>query len=108
MADVDSNNAKLLSRREALYKSACGFGGMALSTMLASSAAGNTLDPDKRRQDPFAALKSNYTPRAQSVIFLYMDGGPSQVDTFDPKPQLQRDDGKPFPMKMEKTQFWIN
>jgi hypothetical protein len=39
------------------------------------------------------------------VIFLYMDGGPSQVDTFDPKPRLQREHGRPFAMKMEPTQF---
>jgi hypothetical protein len=39
------------------------------------------------------------------VIFLYMDGGPSQVDTFDPKPRLQKEHGRPFGMKMEPTQF---
>ena len=43
--------------------------------------------------------------RAKNVIFLYMDGGPSQVDTFDPKPRLNRDHGKPFAMKAEATQF---
>jgi hypothetical protein len=39
------------------------------------------------------------------VIFLYMDGGPSQVDTFDPKPRLRVEHGRPFGMKMEPTQF---
>ncbi|MEZ5963715.1 MAG: DUF1501 domain-containing protein [Planctomycetota bacterium] len=47
----------------------------------------------------------HHVPRAKSVIFLYMDGGPSQVDTFDHKPRLQREHGKPFGMKMEPTQF---
>ncbi|MFO0943249.1 MAG: DUF1501 domain-containing protein [Pirellulales bacterium] len=47
----------------------------------------------------------HHTPKAKNVIFLYMDGGPSQMDTFDPKPELARLSGKPFPMKMEPTQF---
>ncbi len=47
----------------------------------------------------------HHAARARSVIFLYMDGGPSQVDTFDPKPRLQREHGKPFGLKKEPTQF---
>jgi hypothetical protein len=47
----------------------------------------------------------HHVPRAKNVIFLYMDGGPSQIDTFDPKPRLQELDGKPFPMAKERTQF---
>nr|WP_231691275.1 DUF1501 domain-containing protein [Aureliella helgolandensis] len=42
---------------------------------------------------------------AKHVIFLYMDGGPSQMDTFDPKPELTRLNGQPFPVKKEPTQF---
>ena len=44
-------------------------------------------------------------PRAKNVIFLYMDGGPSQVDTFDPKPLLTKENGNPFKMKIQPTQF---
>ena len=52
------------------------------------------------------ALAATHRPAlALSVIFLYMDGGPSQVDTFDPKPRLVDFDGKPFPMEMAPTQF---
>jgi hypothetical protein len=58
---------------------------------------------DERR--PLAPRPPHYAARARNVIFLYMDGGPSQVDTFDPKPKLDRDNGKPFPMKIEPTQF---
>ncbi len=47
----------------------------------------------------------HHTPQAKNIIFLYMDGGPSQVDTFDPKPRLTRDHGKAFPMPIEATQF---
>ena len=48
---------------------------------------------------------THHAARARSVIFLYMDGGPSQIDTFDPKPLLVDYDGKPFPMKTAPTQF---
>lgn len=47
----------------------------------------------------------HHQPRAKSVIFLYMDGGPSQMDTLDPKPTLAKLNGQPFPVKMEPTQF---
>ena len=47
----------------------------------------------------------HHTPRAKNVIFLYMDGGVSQVDSFDPKPLLTKYDGQPFAMPMEPTQF---
>ncbi|MDB5299334.1 MAG: hypothetical protein JWO87_997, partial [Phycisphaerales bacterium] len=47
----------------------------------------------------------HFVGKARSVIFLYMDGGPSQMDTFDPKPLLTKEHGQPFKMKMEPTQF---
>ena len=72
-----------------LRQCACGFGGLAL----ASLAAGAPPAPP------------GYRPRAKSVIFLYMDGGVSQVDSFDPKPALERWNGKPFNAKIEPTQF---
>ncbi|MBI85141.1 MAG: sulfatase [Planctomycetaceae bacterium] len=82
-----------------LQRSACGFGAVALSGLLTDHhyAAGPG--------EPFAPLKPHFAPKCNSVIYLYMDGGPSQVDTWDPKPQLQKDSGKPFSMKIEPTQF---
>ena len=47
----------------------------------------------------------HHPARARNVIFLYMDGGPSQVDTFDPKPRLDKEHGQPIKMKVEPTQF---
>ena len=91
-----------LTRREMLHRSACGFGAVALAAMLADdhpSAA--AVDPGS----PLAARLPHFTPRARHIIFLYMDGGPSQVDTLDPKPRLTRDHGKPFAMQIEPTQF---
>ena len=85
------------TRREMLIRSANGFGAAALAALLASEG--------KAESDPFAPKKPHYPAKARSVIFLYMDGGPSQVDTFDPKPMLAKYDGRPFPAKVEPTQF---
>ena len=76
-----------LTRRRMLQTSAAGFGALALNAMLAEEARGGALAP---REAP--AL-----PKAKRVIFVFMHGGPSQVDLFDPKPALTRDNGKPLP-----------
>ena len=76
-----------VSRRQLLKSSAAGFGSLALAGLLAEDAAADALSP---RPPQFAA-------KAKSVIFLFMHGGPSQVDTFDYKPLLERDNGKPLP-----------
>jgi hypothetical protein len=52
-----------------------------------------------------AQSRTHHTPKAKRIIFLYMDGGPSQMDSFDPKPELTKLDGKPFPVTKEPTQF---
>jgi hypothetical protein len=77
-----------LSRRQMLFRSATGFGGMALWSQLAHQRAA-AARPEAR---PLA--------KAKSVIFLYMEGGPSQVDTFDPKPRLAAENGQPMKMKL--------
>ena len=89
-----------LSRRELLARSAVGFGSLALASLLGESARaeGGTLDPLAPKPPHFAA-------RAKRVIFLFMTGGPSQVDTFDPKPLLDRDDGQPLPFAKPRVQF---
>jgi len=96
-----------LTRREMLTRSACGFGAVALSALLAEEtpAARPPKAKGTGRDDAFAPRTPNFAPRAKNVIFLYMDGGPSQVDTFDPKPRLDKENGKPFAMKIEPTQF---
>jgi hypothetical protein len=88
-----------LSRREMLCRCANGFGGLALAAMLAESA--------QAARDPLAVRRPHYTAKAKSVIFLFMDGGPSQMDTFDPKPLLRQHHGKPVPMKTPTTVFNI-
>jgi hypothetical protein len=71
-----------ISRRSALKSLACGFGYLALADML--HASGN----------PLAARQPHHAPKARRVIFIFMQGGPSHVDTFDYKPRLARDDGQ--------------
>jgi len=85
-----------LGRRELLGTASLGFGALAFSALFGGRALG-------RQGQGGPAL--HHAPRAKRVIFLYMDGGPSQVDTFDPKPRLTAENGQPFGMAMEATQF---
>ena len=88
-----------LNRRQMLQRCAGGFGAVALATLLGDRSFGAT------SVTPYTPQPSHFSPRATNVIFLYMDGGPSQMDTFDPKPLLTKEHGQPFKMKMEPTQF---
>lgn len=77
-----------LSRRDVLRTASCGFGSLALAGLFAqtSKAAAEV--------SPLAPKKPHFEPRAKRVIFMFMQGAPSHVDTFDYKPALERDDGK--------------
>lgn len=88
------------SRRDWLKQAACGFGSVAFSALLAES---NLVAQDESGEAH--QIVKHHEAKVDHVVFLYMDGGPSQVDTFDPKPRLTQDNGKPFAMKMEPTQF---
>jgi hypothetical protein len=91
-----------LSRREMLLRSANGFGALALAALFGPPAAQAAASEEA---GPWIAKPTHFPPRAKSVIFLYMDGGPGSMDTFDPKPLLTKEHGQPFKMKMEPTQF---
>jgi hypothetical protein len=91
-----------LSRRQALRRSAAGFGSLALASLLAET---GTAAPLTSPADQFTARAPHHLPRAKRIIFLFMSGGPSQVDTFDHKPLLTRDDGKPLPFAKPRVQF---
>lgn len=95
-----------LTRRDMLARSATGFGGLALAALLGDPAFGATAAPDQgSASSPLTVRPSHFTAKARHVIFLYMDGGVSQVDSFDPKPRLTAENGQPFKPKMEPTQF---
>ena len=67
-----------------LARSGVGFGLLGLSSLLADDAAA------AMSSDPMAPKSPHFAPRAKRVIFLFMNGGPSHVDTFDPKPALEK------------------
>jgi hypothetical protein len=76
---------RLASRRDFLFKAGMGFGSLALAYFLEQDRA--------RADDP----QPHHPARARAVIFLFMEGGPSHLDTFDPKPELRRRHGQPLP-----------
>ena len=81
-----------LTRRKWLQNAGCGFGGLAFSALATWDAlAGN------RSHQPLAAKQPHFRARAKQVIFLYMHGGASHIDTFDYKPELERQDGQRLP-----------
>ena len=78
-----------ITRREMLARSGAGFGMLGLSSVLAQEAAADL------SVNPMSPKKPHFEPKAKHVIFLFMNGGPSHVDTFDPKPELKTQEGKP-------------
>lgn len=95
-----------VSRREWLARSAVGFGSVSLAALAWDEAHADATNATTAKSGTGGLLaEPHLPPSARHVIFLYMDGGPSQVDTFDPKPLLQKEDGQPFKMKVQPTQF---
>jgi hypothetical protein len=89
MATFCGNVARTYSRRDALRIAANGFGLLALAPLLGGR----------------AHAQPHFLPKAKRIIFLFMHGGPSQVDTFDPKPELSKHNGKPYPGQKPRVQF---
>ena len=88
-----------ITRRSMLQRCAGGFGYLAFQAMLAKQQAKAAVI------NPLAPKQTQFPARAKRIVFLFMKGGPSHVDTFDPKPLLQRDDGKPYPFEQPRIQF---
>src|SRR6476620_2507210 len=87
-----------ISRREFLCRSGGGFGALALRYLLTrdlslARAEDVVIDP----LNPLAKREPHFKARAKSVIFLFMEGGPSHIDLFDPKPTLEKLAGRPMP-----------
>ena len=95
---IERQGGGQISRRRWLSRAALGFGSVSFAAL--ASRESHAVQTD--------SLAGALTPRAKHVIFLYMDGGPSQVDTFDPKPLLTKEHGQPFKMKIQPTQFANN
>jgi len=91
--ELSPEKRALINRRNFLMQASGGLGAVALASMLAGDAFG----ADDKVPDPLAPKKPHHKPRATSVIWLFMEGGPSHLDTFDPKPALDKLAGKPMP-----------
>ncbi|MBS1709155.1 MAG: DUF1501 domain-containing protein, partial [Armatimonadetes bacterium] len=90
-------NNSFLSRRDLLRASAMGFGNLAFMSLMAEQGFAVS-DP----ANPLAPKAPMFPAKAKRVIFVFLHGGPSQVDTFDHKPLLTRDHGKPFTGEMPR------
>jgi Protein of unknown function (DUF1501) len=86
---------RFLTRRELLQACGMGFGALALSQLQPA------LAEDKGFVNPLAPKAPHFAPKVKRVIHFFMNGGPSQVDTFDPKPMLSKYDGKPLPIHLK-------
>ena len=88
----DPHIKSAVTRRDVLVRAAHGFGSIALASLLPSRA-----EAAAQRINPLAAKPPHMPAKAKSVIFLFMVGGPSQIDTFDPKPALEKFNGQKLP-----------
>lgn len=95
-----SPDSKLLSRRAALRQAACGFGHVAMLGWLAEQARA-----ESAVANPLAPRAPHFPAKARRVIFLFMHGGVSHVDSFDPKPKLAEMNGQPLPIAKPKFEF---
>ena len=89
------NSTQPLSRRAMLRQAACGFGTLGLAGLLAD----NRLLAMPEAPGADALRKPHFPAKAKRVIFLFMHGGPSSIDTWDPKPRLIQDHDKPLPVQ---------
>jgi hypothetical protein len=92
-----SRNYPTNTRRDFLLRGGAGFGALALTGMLSGDAAFAT---DRGNHD--SIKQPHFTPTAKRVIFLFMEGGPSHMDLFDPKPLIQKLAGQRMPESFKR------
>ena len=92
------------SRRDFFTRTGSGLAGIALASMLTRDGAyaADTGPVEALPTDPMAAKPPHFAPKAKSVIWLFMEGGPSHIDLFDPKPKLNEMHGQPVPASFGK------
>jgi len=99
-----SPDAGALNRRRFFYRAGQGLGGVALASLLGSEAG--SVYADERTINPVAPRSGHFKPRAKNVIYLFMVGGPSNVDMIDFKPALAKYEGQPLPDSLQRfSQF---
>src|SRR6185295_14963556 len=99
----DLANACSLTRRELLARSGMGFASLGLAGLMAGEGRAVPVSAD-RSVAPLAPRRPHFPAKAQRVIHLFMNGGPSHVDTFDPKPSLARYAGRELPRPNLRTE----
>ena len=100
------NNAPINSRRAFLRTTSCGFGSLVLNAMLQQLTAGST-PPISDRTSPLANRPTHFPARAKRIIFLFMSGGPSQMDLFDHKPELEKRSNGELPYQLPATEATV-
>src|SRR5438876_10055141 len=92
---------RIQTRRKFFRECAGGIGTVALAQLLAREGRA-AADDTNRDTNPLAPRKPHFAPKAKNVIFMFMEGGPSQIDLFDPKPELKKYHGHPLPPSITK------
>src|SRR5262249_62246410 len=99
----DSRSSVNQTRREFLCSSASGLGGIALAALLQQEGILASPPPSSDPEplaNPLAPRPPHFAPKARSCIYIYMEGAPSQLDLFDPKPRLRDLDGQLIPQEL--------
>src|SRR5438132_815881 len=96
------------SRREFFRRAGGGMGLLALSALLQQQGLAAPSEAEERRLHPLGPRKPHFKGKARAVIWLFMNGGPSQVDTWDYKPELNKRDGQELKGFDHKTGFFTD
>ena len=91
------NDNQLIARRYFLNQCRIGLGGMALASLLSDGSGQVQATDQSAASDPLAVRSTHFPPKAKNVIFLFMAGGPSQFELFEPKEKLQELGGQQIP-----------
>src|SRR5206468_7882603 len=96
MSTNEPHHVTAASRRDFLTRAGAGFGAVAFASLLSRDEAARAASTGKFT-NPIAAKPPQFSARAKNVIWCFIDGGPSHIDLFDPKPALAKLNGKPLP-----------
>src|SRR5438876_8463228 len=96
------SDAPALTRRELLHRCGLGMGAVALANLMGR--AGMVAEAQQQAVNPLTPRSPLFPGKAKRVLHIFANGGPSQVDTFDPKPALEKYAGKPLPKENLKTE----
>src|SRR5215813_13675204 len=91
-----------LTRREFLCRCGMGMGAVSLGSLLGGLVTPNSAQASDGFINPLTPKQPHFPGKAKRVIHIFANGGPSHVDTFDPKPALERQSGKPLPADFQK------